>query len=131
MRTLGIEEEFHLVDLETRELTAQAPELLMHISDGYVAELQCCVVESNSAAVATLDELRNDLVARRDTLVKVAAQTGIGVIAAGSVPLGAPTEQQVTHTNRYQHMLTDYQQLAREQLVCGRYTSASTTAMRR
>jgi glutamate---cysteine ligase / carboxylate-amine ligase len=119
MRTLGIEEEFHLVDLDTRELTGRARELLMHLSDSYVAELQCCVVECNSAAVATLDDLRNDLVARRNALVKVAAEAGIGVIAAGSVPLAAPTEVQVTPTDRYQHMLADYQLLAREQLVCG------------
>ncbi|MGY4646812.1 YbdK family carboxylate-amine ligase [Mycobacterium sp. URHB0021] len=119
MRTLGIEEEFHLVDLETRELTGQAGELLMHLSDSYVAELQCCVVEYNSAAVGTLNDLRNGLVAHRKTLVKVAAQMGIGVIAVGSVPLGAPAESQVTHTDRYLHMLADYQLLAREQLVCG------------
>ena len=39
-RTLGVEEEFHLVDLKTRRLTARAPELLAGLSDHYVAELQ-------------------------------------------------------------------------------------------
>jgi carboxylate-amine ligase len=43
----------------------------------------------------------------------------MGVVAAGSVPLAVPAELQVTATDRYQHMLADYQLLAREQLICG------------
>ncbi|HME50459.1 glutamate-cysteine ligase family protein, partial [Mycobacterium sp.] len=56
-RTLGVEEEFHLVDLKTRRLTARAPELLAQLSDDYVAELQRCVVEMNSRVVNTLERL--------------------------------------------------------------------------
>jgi carboxylate-amine ligase len=37
-RTIGIEEEFHLVDLTTRRLATRAPELLQVLSDSYVAE---------------------------------------------------------------------------------------------
>ena len=48
-RTLGAEEEFHLVDLKTRRLTARAPELLAELSEYYVAELQRCVIETNTA----------------------------------------------------------------------------------
>jgi hypothetical protein len=39
LRTMSIEEEFHLVDLKTRRLTARAPELLAESSDGYDASL--------------------------------------------------------------------------------------------
>ena len=58
-RTLGVEEEFNLVDLKTRRLTARAPELLAELSDTYVAELQRCVVEMNSGVVDTLEGLRD------------------------------------------------------------------------
>ena len=54
-RTLGVEEEFHVVDRKTRRLTARAPELLDELSDSYVAELQCCVVEMNCGVVDSLD----------------------------------------------------------------------------
>ena len=118
-RTLGVEEEFHLVDLRTRRLTARAPELLRRLSDGYVAELQRCVVETNTRVVDTLDALRIDLVDRRRVLVDTAAALGIGVVAAGAVPLSVPAEMQVTQTPRYRQMLADYQLLAREQLICG------------
>lgn len=118
-RTLGVEEEFHLVDLKTRRLTARAPELLDVLSDTYVAELQRCVVEMNSSVVETLDGLRADLKGHRKVLVDAAAKLGIGVVAAGAVPLSVPAEMQVTQTTRYRQMLADYQLLAREQLICG------------
>ena len=118
-RTLGVEEEFHVVDLKTRRLTARAPELLDVLSNSYVAELQRCVVEMNSGVVHTLDGLRADLQSHRRVLVDAAARLGMGVVAAGAVPLSVPAEMQVTQTARYRQMLADYQLLAREQLICG------------
>ena len=118
-RTLGVEEEFHLVDLKTRRLTARAPELLAELSDVYVAELQRCVVEMNSQVVDTLEGLRAELVGHRRVLVDAATELGMGVVAAGAVPLSVPAEMQVTKTARYRQMLADYQLLAREQLICG------------
>ena len=118
-RTLGVEEEFHLVDLKTRRLTARAPELLAELSDHYVAELQRCVVETNTRVVDSLDGLRGELVDHRRVLVDTAAELGIGVVAAGAMPLSVPAEMQVTKTARYRQMLADYQLLAREQLICG------------
>ena len=118
-RTMGVEEEFHLVDLKTRRLTARAPELLGELSDSYVAELQRCVVEMNSGVVDTLDGLRADLQSHRKDLVDAAAKFGMGVVAAGAVPLSVPAEMQVTQTPRFRQMLADYQLLAREQLICG------------
>src|SRR5271170_2667206 len=118
-RTLGVEEEFHLVDLKTRRLTARAPELLAELSDHYVAELQRCVVETNTRVVDSLDGLHGELVDHRRVLVDTAAELGIGVVAAGAMPLSVPAEMQVTKTPRYRQMLADYQLLAREQLICG------------
>jgi len=118
-RTLGVEEEFHLVDLKTRRLTARAPELLAELSDQYVAELQRCVVETNTRVVDSLNGLRSELVDYRRVLVDTAAELGIGVVAAGAMPLSVPAEMQVTKTARYRQMLADYQLLAREQLICG------------
>jgi carboxylate-amine ligase len=118
-RTLGAEEEFHLVDLKTRRLTARAPELLAELTEQYVAELQRCVVETNTPVVDSLDGLRDELGRHRRVLVETAAALGIGVVAAGAVPLSVPAEMQVTKTARYRQMLANYQLLAREQLICG------------
>ena len=116
---MGVEEEFHLVDLRTRRLTARAPELLAKLSSDYVAELQRCVVEINSGVVDNLDALHADLLRHRWVLVEAAKEIGVGVVAAGAVPLSVPAEMQVTQTARYLQMLADYQLLAREQLICG------------
>jgi carboxylate-amine ligase len=118
-RTLGAEEEFHLVDLKTRRLTARAPELLAELDENYVAELQRCVVETNTQVVDSLDGLRGEVIRHRTVLVDTAAALGMGVVAAGAVPLAVPAEMQVTKTPRYRQMLADYQLLAREQLICG------------
>jgi carboxylate-amine ligase len=118
-RTLGVEEEFNLVDRKTRRLTARAQEVLRALSDTYVAELQQCVVEMNSGVSDTLAGLAGELREQRANLVDTAAALGIGVVAAGSVPLSVPAEMQVTDTARYRQMLADYQLLAREQLICG------------
>ena len=69
--------------------------------------------------VDSLDGLRDEIVRHRKVLVDTAAELGIGVVAAGAVPLAVPAEMQVTRTRRYRQMLADYQLLAREQLICG------------
>ncbi|MCE5290299.1 MAG: carboxylate--amine ligase/circularly permuted type 2 ATP-grasp protein [Nocardiaceae bacterium] len=118
-RTMGVEEEFHLVDAKTRRLAPRAPELLRQLPEDYVAELQRCVIEINTGISNSLAELRADLQARRAVLVDAAQKLGLGVVAAGAVPLSVPAEMLVTPTARYRRMLADYQLLAREQLICG------------
>jgi carboxylate-amine ligase len=103
-RTLGLEEEFPVVDSKTRRLTAHAPELLDGLSHSYVAELQCCVVEMNSGVVDSLDGLRVYMQTHRRILVDAAARLGMGVVAAG---LSVPAEMRVTQTARYRQLLVD------------------------
>lgn len=117
---LGVEEEFHVVDLLSRELVAQAPKILEHLpADRYSDELQRSVVESNTPVCDDLPALRQALVESRRALVEVATLMGLGVVAAGTVPLVDPLQLSVTPNQRYQHMLDDYQLLVREQLICG------------
>jgi carboxylate-amine ligase len=119
--TLGVEEEFHLVDLRTRQLTPRASEVLSGLSEStrtYAAELQQTVVETNSEVCKTLGDLRKNLVELRAELTRVAGALGIGVAAAGTMPLSM-TEVLITETPRFRRMLADYQLLVREQLICG------------
>ncbi len=118
--TLGIEEEFHLVDLETRRLTARAGELLDGLSGcagTFAAELQQTVVETNSSVTNSLSSLRKNLVELRSELVSSARALGVGVASAGTMPLSVPLA--LTETPRFRRMLADYQLLVREQLICG------------
>jgi glutamate---cysteine ligase / carboxylate-amine ligase len=117
---LGVEEEFHVVDLATRELVAQGPRILEQLpADTYSDELQRSVVESNSPVCEELATLRAALVASRRVLVETAGGQGLGIVAAGTVPLVDPLRLAVTPSVRYERMLADYQLLVREQLICG------------
>ncbi|HKP58360.1 MAG TPA: carboxylate--amine ligase/circularly permuted type 2 ATP-grasp protein [Polyangiales bacterium] len=118
--TLGVEEEFHLVDLETRHLTPRAGELLdgLAASTGtFTAELQQSVVETNTDVARSLPALRHNLVQLRTELVHTAHTLGVGVASAGTMPLSVPLA--LTETPRFRRMLADYQLLVREQLICG------------
>jgi carboxylate-amine ligase len=117
---LGVEEEFHVVDRLSRELVAQAPKLLEHLpADAYSDELQRSVVESNTPVRDTLEGLREVIVQSRRTLVSVADSMGLGVVAAGTVPLVDALQLSITPSRRYERMQDDYQLLVREQLICG------------
>jgi carboxylate-amine ligase len=140
--TLGIEEEFHLVDLSSRRLTPRATDVLAQLSapasarvkagmapsapaddatsrssGGFAAELQQSVVETNSAVTVDLGELRRHLTGLRAELTRTAESLGIGVAAAGTMPLSVPLA--ITENPRFRRMLVDYQLLVREQLICG------------
>jgi carboxylate-amine ligase len=118
--TLGVEEELHVVDLETRELVPRAPEILDQLdAASYSAELHRSVVETNTPVAGTLDELRDGIVALRRRAIGVAESLGLGLVAAGTVPLVDLESLPVTPTSRYRRMLDDYQLLVREQLICG------------
>ncbi|MCU7723923.1 carboxylate--amine ligase/circularly permuted type 2 ATP-grasp protein [Actinoplanes sp. KI2] len=118
--TLGVEEELHVVDLVTRELVPRAPEILARLDTaGYSAELHRSVVETNTPVAGSLDDLRDGIVGLRRRAIREAENRGLGLVAAGTVPLVDLESLPVTPTSRYRRMLDDYQLLAREQLICG------------
>ena len=118
--TLGVEEELHVIDLRTRELVPRAPDVLAELDAGHFsAELHRSVVETNTPVTATLDGLRDGIATLRRRAIAVAESLGLGMVAAGTVPLVDLDSLPVTPTSRYRRMLDDYQLLVREQLICG------------
>jgi glutamate---cysteine ligase / carboxylate-amine ligase len=117
--TLGVEEEFHVVDLVTRQAAPVGPRVLEGLPSNFAAELQRSVVETNSSVETSLEALRTNLIDVRRQLAGAAERVGVGVVAAGSVPLVDTGELGVTSDPRYAQMLADYQLLVREQVICG------------
>jgi carboxylate-amine ligase len=117
---LGAEEEFHVVDLETRRSAPEVDALLAQLDGAeFAPELQRSLVETNTPVCAGLDELRQHLQRLRGTLEGVAQPLGLGVVAAGTVPLVAPTGDDISAGARYERMQHEYQLLVREQHICG------------
>jgi carboxylate-amine ligase len=118
--TAGVEEEFHIVDLATRQLTDQADKLMERLPEGSFSwELQRSVLEANSRPWADLTDLAEDIAALRHAAIAAAEPLGLGIVAAGTVPLADPDTLQITPDPRYEHMRGEYRMLVREQLVCG------------
>ncbi|MGZ4665750.1 MAG: YbdK family carboxylate-amine ligase, partial [Frankiaceae bacterium] len=118
--TAGVEEEFHTVDLRTRRLAAQADSLLENLpADRFGSELQRSVVEANSRPCVRLIDLAEDIAALRRAVIAVAEPLGLGIVAAGTVPIADPDALKVTPDPRYANMPDEYRMLVREQLTCG------------
>ena len=86
---VGVEEEFHTVDLATRRLTPQAGSLVGQLPAGrFSSELQRSVLEANSRPHVRLADLAADIAALRRAAITVAQPLGLGIVAAGTVPIG-------------------------------------------
>ncbi len=118
--TLGVEEELHLIDLTTFRLAGRAPALLAQLpASHFSSELQRTTVETNTSVCATLTELREEILHRRQQVVGVAAAEGLGIAAVGTVPLSSADDFELTSSGRFARMQEDYRLLVDEQLICG------------
>lgn len=122
--TLGVEEEFFLVDPSTGALACRTPDLVAEAAEALgsvvTSELILCQIETASPVCATLDETRYELDRQRTALVKVAADHGLAVMAAGTHPVSGWRDQEVdAEVVRYAELADRYQHLAYRQIICG------------
>jgi carboxylate-amine ligase len=118
--TLGAEEELHLIGLDQWELSARAPQILSRLpAEFYSAEIQRTTVETNTAVVRTLSDLRAELVRLRQGVIEAAAKENLGVAAVGTAPRSTYADFELTSTGRYSRMQEQYRLLVDEQLICG------------
>lgn len=122
--SVGVEEEFIIVDARTGALRPMAEAVLPRAKEtlgGKVeAELNRSQVETASAVCTTLADLRADLVRLRRALREAAAGVGCRVVSAGTHPTASPDDSGVNPSKeRYRRLEREYQAVAREQLVNG------------
>lgn len=122
--TLGIEEEYLLVHPDTGDLVKEAPEALMpalreKLGGQVSREFLQCQVEVGTRVCANIGEAREDLSRLRTTVAEVAAQHGLGLIAASTHPFAEAIEQFVTAKERYAALEEDLQHVARRLLISG------------
>lgn len=121
--TLGIEEEYLLVDRDSRALRA-APEGMIaacaEALDGRVTpEFLACQAEVGTAVCANIGAARDDLRRLRATVSEHAAQHGLVPIAASCHPFSHWSEQTHTDRKRYNDLERALGGVARRMLICG------------
>ncbi len=88
--TIGIEEEYQIVDPNTRELRS------------YISQI-----------------LEEELIRLRRTIIELAAKNGLKIVAAGTHPISSWQEQDITPRERYMGVKQDMQELAQRLLIFG------------
>ena len=117
--TVGVEEEFHIVGLRTRRLTAECGCVLEQLPAGsFSAELHQTMLEANSSPHVRLADLAADIAALRRAATDAAARRGLGIVAAGTVPIADQGTGRITASPRFEHMRGEYRVLVSEQLIC-------------
>ncbi len=102
--TLGIEEEYQIIDPETRELRSYITEILNgdHLLMGEVKpELHQSMVEIGTRVCRTPAEARAELVRLRGTVMELAGKSGLVIAAAGTHPFSSWLTQEITPLERY------------------------------
>ena len=120
--TLGIEEEYQIIDPETRELKSYITEILSGdsmILDEVKPELHQSMVEIGSRVCRTPQELRGELVRLRGLVMDLAGKNGLVIAAAGTHPFSCWTKQEITPLERYIGVRQDLQDLAQQLLIFG------------
>ncbi|MEO1201500.1 MAG: carboxylate-amine ligase [Pseudomonadota bacterium] len=122
--TLGIEEEYLLVDKETRSLVIDPPEELQQECEGraegqVTGELLRSQIEIGTKVCNNIQEAREDLARLRSIIIEVADKYNCAPIAASTHPFSAWTDQKTTQKDRYDALTAEMQGAARRLVICG------------
>ena len=121
--TLGIEEEFQIVDPETRALKAHIQELFAEgesrLKDKIKREFHQSVIEVGTGICRDISEARADATNLRRELVRLTGEAGLAIGAAGTHPFTHWSEVPVTPSPRYERILYDLGTVARGNLIFG------------
>ena len=120
--TLGVEEEFQIIDPRTWELRSHVSELLESaavLGDQIKRELHQSIVEVGTQICQDVSELRADIFRTRRELTAAAERVGLVVGAAGTHPFANWENQVLSPGARYDSIVEELQQLARSLLIFG------------
>lgn len=121
--TLGIEEEFQIVDPETRDLKSRIAQLMEASTplDEVVLrpELHQSVVEVATPVCANIDEARRAVINNRKTAEAIAERVGLRIAAASTHAFARWEDQTISDKERYAKLVDDLQDIARANLIFG------------
>ncbi len=121
--TLGIEEEFAIIDPETRELRSHIHEILeggkIMLKEQIKPEMHQSVVELGTEICQSIIDARAHVIELRSRLAELAGRSGLKIASVGTHPFSHWHDQLITEGERYQEIVKDMQLLARANLIFG------------
>ncbi len=121
--TLGVEEEYMVLDPQTRELKSHEQKIVLEgqkiIKDKVKAEMHQAVVEVGTDICRDIDEALHDVSTLRKTIAGVAGDLGFAMAAAGTHPFSHWQQQLITDHARYNEIVNELQEAARSNLIFG------------
>jgi glutamate---cysteine ligase / carboxylate-amine ligase len=121
--TLGIEEEFAIVDPQTRELRSHIQEILeggkVLLKEQIKPEMHQSVVELGTEICSSITNAREHVIELRSKLASLAGKAALRIASAGTHPFSHWRDQLITEGERYKEIVQDMQQLARANLIFG------------
>ncbi len=121
--TVGVEQEFHLIDAQTAELAPRIYELLGRLDDEFkkriAVELIQCNIEHKSLVFRTVDEMIENAANARTYLDGVCRDMGLRLAAAGSHPFSDWRKIPTIDNEHYQWVLQKCAYVARRMLAFG------------
>ncbi len=123
--TLGVEEEYLLVDPETRDLAIDPPEDILRECQELLPNHQVTPeflrsqIEIGTRVCRNIDEVRESLIELRSTVSKVAEKHGLALMAASTHPFADWHLLKHTAKERYDIIAQDLQAVVRRLMICG------------
>jgi carboxylate-amine ligase len=121
--TLGVEEEFQIIDPETRELRSHVQEILdegkLVLKERVKPEMHQSVIEIGTGICKNIAEVRQDVGEMRTEIIRLALKNGMRVASAGTHPFSNWADQKIFPDPRYDSVVQEMQQLARANLIFG------------
>src|SRR3954463_8991140 len=121
--TLGVEEEYMVIDPVTKELKSHEQKIVHEgqkmIKDKVKAEMHQAVVEVGTDICQDIDEAYQDVSILRKTISDIAGSLGFGMGAAGTHPFSHWESQLITDHVRYNEIVNELQEAARSNLIFG------------
>ncbi len=121
--TIGIEEEYQIIDPETRELTSYISEFLdegaMVFRDQVKPEFLQSQVEVGSHVCRNIKEARQEVTRLRCIVADIAEKNGRKIVAAGTHPFSHWQDQIITDKDRYKGLVADMRMIAQRLLIFG------------
>jgi carboxylate-amine ligase len=121
--TLGIEEEFQIIDPVTRELRSHITEMIdegrMILGEQVKPEMHQSMIEVGTGICNNIQEARADVIKLRRTIATLAESKGLRIAAASTHPFSNWRDQKITPDQHYEALINEMQFLAHSLLIFG------------